>query len=199
MKKLLIATKNSGKVSEYKIIFKDLPLKIITLGDLNIEAGVEEDRRTFEENAIKKAKFYSELSGLPTLAEDGGIEIDYLNGEPGVKSRRWPGYEASDRELIDIALEKLKGVPLKKRSAQLRVVTVLAIDNEIKISKWALRGTILKKPIKKIILGYPFRSLFYIPKMKKVLAEMSEKEEMSISHRKRAIEKLLPIIKKMIK
>ena len=199
MKKLLIATKNPAKIMKYKIILKDLPLEIITLGDLNIQADVEEDKKTFKENAIKKVKFYSELTGLPTLAEDGGIEIDCLNGEPGVKSRRWPGYEASDEELISITLEKLKGVPREERGAQLRAVAALAIDNEIKTSERALRGIILEKPVKKIIPGYPFRSLFYIPKIGKVLAKMTEEEEMSISHRKKIIEELLPVIEKMIK
>lgn len=198
MKKLLIATNNPAKIAEYKIILKNLPLELITLGDLNIKTSVEEDGETFEENAIKKAKFYSKLSGLPTLAEDGGIEIDHLNGEPGVKSRRWPGYEASDEELINMTFEKLKGVPLKKRGAQLRVVIALVANNETKISGGAIRGIILEKPVETHIPGYPFRSVFYIPTMKKVFAEMTEEEEMLVSQRKKAVEKLLPIIEKII-
>lgn len=197
MMKLLIATKNPAKIAEYKIILKDLPLELITLGDLNIRANVEEDGETFEENAIKKVKFYSKLSGLPTLAEDGGIEIDYLNGEPGVKSRRWPGYEATDEELINITLEKLKGVPREERGAQLRAVIALVINRQIKTCEVVRRGVILEKPVEKIISGYPFRSLFYVPEIKKVLAEADKEEEMLISHRKKAIEKLLPILKEL--
>ena len=196
--KLLIATKNPGKIAEYRIILKNLPLEFITLGDLNIEASVEEDGKTFEENAIKKAEFYSRLTGLPTLAEDGGIEIDYFNGEPGVKSRRWPGYEASDEELINMTFEKLNEVPLEKRGAQLRVVIALAINSEIKTSEGVIRGIILERPAKTTIPGYPFRSVFYIPTMKKVFAEMTEEEEMLVSHRKRAVKKLLPTIKKYL-
>jgi len=199
MMKLLIATNNPAKIAEYKIILKDLPLELTTLGDLNIKEGVEEDGKTFEENAIKKAQFYYKLSGLLTLAEDGGIEIDYLNGEPGVKSRRWPGYEATDEELINMTLGKLKGVPPEKRGAQLRAVIALAINGQVKIFEAALRGIISEKPVKKIIVGYPFRSLFYVPEINKVLAEADKEEEILISHRKKAIEKLLPIIKKMIK
>jgi XTP/dITP diphosphohydrolase len=198
MKKLLIATKNPGKIAEYRIIFKDLPLEIVTLGDLNINESVEEDGKTFDDNAIKKAKFYYKLSGLPTLAEDGGIEIDYLGGEPGVKSRRWPGYEATDEELINMTYEKLKGVPLEKRGAQFRVVIALVINSEIETSGGAVQGIILEKPVKTTIPGYPFRSVFYIPAMKKVFAEMTEEEEMLVSHRKKAIERLLPIIKEYL-
>ena len=196
--KLLIATKNPGKIAEYRVILKNLPLELITLGDLNIEEVVEEDGKDFEENAIKKAKFYSRLTVLPTLAEDGGIEINYLNGEPGVKSKRWPGYEASDKELINLTLKKLKGVPLEKRGAQLRAIVALAINGKVKIFEAALRGIILERPVKKIIPGYPFRSLFYVPEIKKVLAEADKEEEILISHRKKAIEKLLPIIKKYL-
>ena len=87
-KKLLIATNNPGKLKEYKKLLKDLPLKIVSLKNLGIKNKVDENAKTFEENAVKKAEFYSQLTGLPTLSDDGGLEIDYLNGEPGVKSRR---------------------------------------------------------------------------------------------------------------
>ena len=198
MKKLLVATTNSAKVLEYKAILKDLPLKIVTLGDLNIKTGVEEDGKTFEENAIKKVKFYSNLSELPTIAEDGGIEIDYLDGEPGVKSRRWPGYEASDEELIDLTLKKLRSVPLEKRGAKLRVIVALAIDNKIETSEAVLKGIILEKSIKKIIPGYPFRSLFYVPEAKKIFAEMTGEERKLVGQRRKAIKKILPVIKKYL-
>jgi len=92
MEKLLIATTNPGKFREYKILLQDLPLKMVSLRDLKIRKKPKEDGKTFRENAIKKAKFYSRLAQLPILADDGGLEIDYLKGEPGVKSRRWPGY-----------------------------------------------------------------------------------------------------------
>lgn len=195
MQRILIGTKNPGKIVEYKTILKKHPLKVITLRDLNIEQEVIEDQKTFKQNAIKKAKFYFNLSKLPTLAEDGGIEIDYLNGEPGIKSRRWPGYQATDEQLISITLEKLNKVPFKKRTAQLRVVIALIIDGKINTAEGALRGLILKKPVKKIISGYPFRSLFYIPEANKTLAGMSEKEEMLVSHRKKALQKLLLQVK----
>jgi len=197
MKKLLIATNNPGKLLEYRTILKDLSLELVTLKDLNIKANVEEDGKTFKENAIKKAKFYSKLTGLPTLAEDSGLEIDYLNGEPGIKSRRWPGYKASDAELISMTLEKLRGVPLEKRGAQLRVIIAMLVDKTVKTFEGILRGVIIKEPIEKIIPGYPFRSLFYVPEVDKVLGELTMEEEARIAHRKKALEKAIPILKNL--
>jgi len=194
MKKLLIATNNPGKVKEYKELLKDLPLKLISLKDLGIKNKVNENAKTFEENAIKKAKFYSGLTGLATLADDGGLEIDYLNGEPGVKSRRWPGYEAADEELIDFALKRLRGVPWPKRKAQFRVIIALAMPGkEVLISEGKLRGIILTKPRGKLIPGYPFRPIFYLPKHGKSFAELSFKEEVKIGHRIKAIKKLISL------
>lgn len=198
IQKLLIATTNPGKILEYKIILKDLPLELVTLKDLKIEASVDEDGKTFKENAIKKVKFYSGLAELPTIAEDSGLEIDHLNGEPGIISRRWPGHEASDEELIDMTLEKLKGVPKEKRGAQLRVVVALAINGKIETFEGILRGVITEKPIGKIIPGYPFRSLFYLPEIDKVLGELTMEKEAEVAHRKKALEKAIPIIKKYL-
>jgi len=195
MNKFLIATTNPGKIREYKEIFKQLkiPLKIVSLKDLNIRIKIAETGKTFEENAVKKAKFCCKLTNLPTLADDSGIEIDYLNGEPGVRSRRWPGYEASDEEIIKFTLKKLKGVPKNKRGAQLRAVIGLAFpgDRKVYTFKGILRGVIAKKPIKKRFRGYPFRTLFIPAQSKKYLGELS-----IVAHRKQAIEKALPLLKK---
>lgn len=199
MSKLLIATTNPGKVLEYKEILKDLPIELVTLNDLGISADVEEDGKTFEENAVKKVEFYSKLAGLPTLAEDSGLEIDYLNGEPGVRTKRWLGYDASESELISATLEKLKGVPMEKRGAQLRVVIALSVkDEKIQTFEGVIRGLIMEKPIDKIIPGYPFRTLFYIPEINKILGELTMAEEAKVAHRKRAIEKALPVIRKYL-
>lgn len=197
IKKILIATKNPGKLLEYRELMKELPFSIVTLKDLNvkdIDDGPEEDRPTFEENAAKKANFYSPFVDFPVLAEDSGLEIDYLNGEPGVLSRRWPGYEATDEELIQMALEKLRGLPWEKRGAQFRVVMALKFphDGNILFGEGVMRGFLTEKPIEKIIPGYPFRSLFYNPDVGRIIGEMTMEEEARIGHRKQAISKLLP-------
>lgn len=198
MKKLLIATTNPGKILEYRVIFKDWPVELVTLKDLNIKGGVEEDGQTFEENALKKLEFYSRFVDFPTLAEDGGLEIDALGGEPGVKSRRWPGYEASDEELLNMILDKLKSFPKEKRTARLKVVVAFKINGEIKTFDGILCGRILEEPIGKIIPGYPVRSIFYVPEINKTLGELPMEEEAKIAHRKQAIEKALPIIKQYL-
>ena len=110
MKKLLIATSNPGKKIEIlkalEIIIKEFEL--LTLDNFPNITEPEETGKTFEENALIKAKYYALATNLPTIADDGGIMIDALNGEPGVRSRRWPGYTATDEELIQMTLEKMK-------------------------------------------------------------------------------------------
>jgi len=195
MRKLLIATANPGKFKEYKILLKNLPIKLVNFKDLGIRKKIREDGKTFEENAIKKAKFYSKLTNIPTLADDGGLEIDYLNGEPGLKSRRWPGREATDAQLVKFCLEKLKEVPWQKRKAQFRVIIALAIPKKnIFVSEGKKRGIITTKPRGKIIPGYPFRSIFYLPQSGKTFNEISFRREVEIGHRKKAIKKLIPIL-----
>ena len=194
MKKIVVATHNPGKIIEYKEILSGYPLEILLLNDLGITSDPVEDGKTFEENAIKKANFYSELVDMPVLAEDSGLEIDYLNGEPGIHSRRWPGHKATDQELIDIALSKLKGVPYEKRGAQFRVVMAYKEkpDSRLIIGEGILRGYILEKPMAKIIPGFPFRSLFYVSELGKTLGEATMREEAKIAHRIIAIRNILP-------
>ncbi|OGH16878.1 MAG: hypothetical protein A3C97_02300 [Candidatus Levybacteria bacterium RIFCSPHIGHO2_02_FULL_37_11] len=100
MKKLLIATKNQGKLKEISDFLSDLPLQTVSLSDIGIEDDFEETGKTYKENSQNKAIFYAKKSGLPAIADDGGIEINALNGAPGVKSRRWLGRKASDEELV---------------------------------------------------------------------------------------------------
>jgi len=201
MKKILLATKNSGKILEYRELIKDLPLEIVTLKDLNVIEEPEEDQPTFEGNAVKKANFYSRFVEFPLLAEDSGLEIDDLNGEPGVLSRRWPGYDGSDKELIEMALKKLAGVPPEKRGAQFKVVMALKLPNDYNVilGEGTMRGFLMEKPIDKIIPGYPFRSLFYNPEIGKIIGEMTMEEEAKIAHRKQALEKLLPALADFIR
>ncbi|MFH1036570.1 MAG: non-canonical purine NTP pyrophosphatase, partial [Patescibacteria group bacterium] len=127
--------------------------------------------------------------------DDAGLEIDYLNGEPGVHSRRWPGYRATDEELMNLVLKKMKGVPNEKRGAQLRAVIGLSFPGEEKIYTFEglLRGYIAEKPFQKTLAGYPFRSIFIPVGSKQYLGELY-----IVAHRKQAIEKAMPTIKKYL-
>lgn len=195
MKKLLVATQNPGKILEYKELLKDIPIEVVTLQDLGITEESPEDAPTFEENAKLKVSFYSKFVDFPTIAEDSGLEIDYLDGEPGVKSRRWPGHRATDDELVKIIEEKMTGVPKEKRGAQFRVVMALKIPGkDLALAEGKMRGFITDKPTETIITGFPFRSMFFVPELNKVLGEMTMNEEARIGHRKQALDKLLPLL-----
>ncbi len=180
----------------YREILKEYSFEILTPKDFNLSDEPEENEKTFEANAIKKALFYSSFSDLPVLAEDSGLEIDYLNGEPGVLSRRWPGYAATDEELVNIVLNKLKGVPREKRGAQFKVVMALKFpaEDNVLTSEGILHGYLTEESRAKIIPGYPFRSLFYVPEIGKTLGELTMEEEAKIAHRKKALQKFLPLI-----
>ena len=193
--KFLLATTNEGKIREYRHLLGKTGIEFVTLAEIGIVEKPEETGVTCEENAILKAKFYFEKSGgMSTLADDGGLEIDELGGEPGPRSRRWPGHEATDEELVQYTLERMAGIPLEKRTAKLTaVLAVMPKTGEIRTFAGALEGRIVEEPHYPIIPGYPFRSLFYEFQTGKVLAELPL-EELPNGHRKQAIEKALPYL-----
>ena len=197
--KLLIATRNKGKVGEFKEFLKDLPFKIVSLQDLNIKDNIEEDGRTYQENSQKKALFFAKISGFPTIADDGGIEIAALNGDPGIKSRRWLGHEATDEELVNHMLKISKELPDDNRRAMFRAIVSFALPNgEVWSVEGKVKGIISKEPLLKILKGYPYRSFFFLPKLNKFYheSELSKEEQRLYNHRYKAVQKLLPIIKK---
>lgn len=199
MKKLLIATKNNGKVKEIKYFLKGLNLSILSLSDVGIEEDIEETGKTYYENSKLKALFYAKLSNLPVISDDGGLEIDALNGEPGIKSRRWLGRHSTDEELIAHLLKISKNLPNNNRGAYLKAVITFALPNGKYFQALGkVKGVIFQKPAGEKPKGYPFRSFFYIPKIKKHYLEnqLSKEEEKVYNHRYKAIAKLKPIIKR---
>ena len=200
MKTLLVATTNPGKLSELQDFLSDLPITLVSLKDVGITSHVEETGKTFEENALLKATHYAKDSGLATIADDGGLEIDALNGEPGVNSHRWihKNREDEDEELIQHALLRLKDVPLEKRGAQLHLVIAFATpDGKTYTSEGAIRGIIPFKDAPYRRQGFPYRSLLYLPELKKFYNhdELTEEENRTYNHRRKAIEDLKPIIR----
>lgn len=204
--KLLIATKNPSKAREIKKFLGD-SFELVTLTDLKDAPDVEETGKTFEENAILKAKAYFAWSNIPSIADDAGLEIDFLNGEPGVKSRRWPsfaeasagklGREKTDQELIDMALGKLKGVPREKRTAYLRTIGAYFDGKNILTETAAIDGYITEEQTAECEPGYPFRSIFWIPKFNKLYQDLTHEEHEQINHRKVVYSKLAERIQQL--
>jgi len=190
--KLVIATHNEGKAKELKKFLLTFGIDALSLNDLNVSDDVEETGKTFEENALIKARFFSELTNLSAIADDGGLEIDSLNGEPGVKSRRWKGYRMTDREMVDYALERLHNVPPDKRTC--RLVSVLAFcqpGHEPIFGRGTIEGSISEKQMIPFEEGYPFRAIFYVPEFKKMLGELTVAEHEIINHRLKALKQVL--------
>lgn len=196
--KLLIGSHNPAKVNEYKKYLSDLDLEIVSLNDLNIKEEAPENGKTFKENAIKKAKFYHDLTSLMVVTDDSGLTIDALNGEPGVKSRRWLGHKMTDEEMIQTVMEKMKNVPEGKRGCQLvAVIALVTEDGKIYTQETQINGVIAAKALPQIIPGFPPRSFFYLPQLKKFYLELTTEEHEKINHRKIALLKMKPILEKL--
>jgi XTP/dITP diphosphohydrolase len=202
MKKLLLATNNAAKVEEIRRFLIGVPVELVTLQDVGITEQAPEDGRTFEENAKSKALFYMEKSGLPSLADDGGIEIDALGGEPGVDSHRWISKDKDDEDevLIEEVFKRLRGVSREKRGAQMRVLLLLSMpDGQIFTAEGIQRGIIADEPGIHRTPGFPFRTVFFIPEIQKYYdhSVMTDEENEEYNHRKKALEKLKPVITRL--
>jgi len=186
---LLLATTNQGKIKEIKDCLADLPLEIVSLRELCPSSLFIEKGKTFLENALGKSLFYSQQHQLLTLAEDSGLEIEYLKGAPGVFSSRFSGPQATDEKNIEKALKLLKGVPLSQRKAQFVSCLVLA-DREktIKVITENVKGLIAME--KKGNYGFGYDPIFFYPPLKKTFAELLPAEKNRVSHRGRALKKL---------
>jgi XTP/dITP diphosphohydrolase len=182
MPKLLIATHNQGKVAELNTIMAGLGLTLLRLDDLGIATDVEETGATFAENAILKARFYAELSGLPTLADDSGLEVAALNGEPGVFSARYAGPGKSDAERNEFLLQKLAGVPFHARMARFVCVIALALpDGTIETVEGSVPGAIENEP--RGTGGFGYDPLFFLLDEGVTMAELPPERKNQISHR----------------
>ena len=197
MKKLLIATTNPGKLREYKDFLSDLPLKLVSLSDVGIVDDIEETGKTYKENSQMKALFYAKKSGLPSISDDGGIEISALNNEPGIKSSRWIGHDATDEDLVNHMIKISKELPENNRRTAFKIVVSLGLPNgKVYSSEGKVEGVIAKKPHMKLVRGYPYRSFFYLPKVKKYYheSELTKDEMRKYNHRYMAVKKLIPVI-----
>lgn len=196
--KLLVATNNRGKLREYAELLKGLPFELTTLSEQGITQEVEETGSSLEQNAVSKATTYASLSGLTTLADDSGLEVDALGGEPGPLSRRYAGENVSDKERNDYLLAKLKDVPREKRTARFRAVIAIATpEGRLSIGEGVCEGIIAFGS--KGEGGFGYDPIFYLPELDKHMAELSLEEKNRISHRAKAVEKARRILERLAK
>ena len=185
MRCLLLATTNRHKLEEYRAILSDFPFKILSLTDIQPDVDVEETGTTFRENAELKALTYARATGMLSLADDSGLEIDALGGAPGVYSARFLGEEASYQERFRVILEQLKGLPMRRRSARFRCVITLAEPSGYHRSvEGVVEGVIAEAPRGENGFGYD--PIFLIPELGKTAAELPPEQKNRISHRGRA-------------
>ena len=186
MNDLILATKNPKKVEEIKALLADAPVRILSLLDFPEIPDTPETGTTFAENAEIKARAASKTTGKIALADDSGLEVDALCGEPGVYSNRFAGPGASDRDKYMRILELLEGVPDEKRTARFKAVMAIATpDGDITVVEGVCEGRIAREP--KGTNGFGYDPIFYLPELDKMMAELSPEEKNAISHRGRAL------------
>lgn len=184
--RLVLATNNQGKVDELQELLKPHGFEVVSLASYPNLPEVEENGTTFEENAIKKAKEIAAATGELTMADDSGLEVDYLDGAPGVHSARFAGEHGNNEANNQKLLELLNGVPQEKRTARFRcVVAVATADGDVKTAEGFCEGIIIDEPRGK--RGFGYDPLFYYPQEGKTFAELDRNIKNQISHRGKAL------------
>ncbi len=184
---IVLATRNTGKVREFRELIKDFPVEIKSLSDFGPIPEVEEDGRTFEENAYKKALFTAKVLGLPAIADDSGLEVEALDGAPGVYSARYAGENATDRENATKLLQEMKGVA-NRRAAFTCVLSVAVPSGPALTYEGRCEGIILEEPRGENGFGYD--PVFFYPPLGKSFAEIPMAEKNKVSHRGLALAEL---------
>jgi XTP/dITP diphosphohydrolase len=202
MKPLLVATTNPAKLDEYRLLLRDYGLVPLSLREAGIDDHTPaETGATFAENALLKARFYFARANLPTIADDGGLEVDALGGEPGVRSHRWlaagGGSAASgglDRALAEEVIRRMAGVEPARRSARLRAAGALVYHEHGRIhervSEAALEGVVADRLWPRMRAGFPYRAVLFLPDRGCYLGELSDEDAARISQRRAVLEGL---------
>ncbi|MGV3464050.1 MAG: XTP/dITP diphosphatase [Heyndrickxia sp.] len=197
MKQVIIATKNKGKAKEFEKLFSPYDIKVLTLLDFPDVADIEETGSTFEENAIIKAESLSKQFQTMVISDDSGLIVDALNGRPGIYSARFAGEEKDDEANIKKVLFEMEAIPPEKRTARFYCAIALAIPGEkTKTVSGACEGEILKE--KRGTNGFGYDPIFWIKDKGKTMAEITSEEKNLISHRAKAIQKLISLLKDIL-
>lgn len=193
---IVVATKNKGKIKEIREVLKGIDAEILSLDEIGLEIEIEEDGRTYSENAVKKAAEVAKRSGRISLADDSGLEIDALNGKPGINSSRFAGINADDRERNLKVLEMMKDVPNGKRGARFRCVIAVAEPNgKLYTCEGVCEGEIAESI--RGDKGFGYDPIFIVPEYGKTFGELGPEVKDKISHRAKALKKAKELIKRI--
>ena len=193
---LLVATTNPGKFAEVQAFLEGLPLRIISLRSLTDPPPVVEDGATFEANALKKARTLAQFSGLMTLADDSGIEVDALGGAPGIYSARYCGVEGDDDQNNQKLLRELQNVAGEKRSARYVCALALCMPGAGGMKEWLARETCGGRIGFSLVgsNGFGYDPLFFFPPLGKTFGEIDRQTKATVSHRGKALKKLAEML-----
>lgn len=196
MNKLLIATNNKGKVLEFQELLRNTGIEFVTPAQINLELDVEEDGTTYQENAGKKASAFAQASGLISLADDSGLEVNALGGAPGLYSARYsPKPGATDADRRAFLLENLKDKPRPWTTHFHATIAVAQPNGAIEFVEGNCHGEII--PEERGTGGFGYDAIFFMPELGKTMAELEMDEKNRLSHRARAVLAAMPILKRI--
>lgn len=197
-RRLVIATTNPHKFEEFRGLLAGLPFDLVNLTDLGVTADVAETGETFEENAVIKAVAYAELTSLPALADDSGLEIDAMDGAPGIYSARWAGPDVTYAVRNRMLVERLAGLLDERRGARYRCAIAVAAPPPrglLGVVEGKLEGRIAEAPAGRGGFGYD--PIFFVPEAGRTVGQMSLEEKSRISHRARAAMAARPLLERL--
>lgn len=200
MIKLLVATTNPGKFAEVKDFLRQLPLEVLSLSDLATWPKIIEDGATFEENALKKARALAEYSGYLTLADDSGLEVDALNGAPGIYSARYCGEEGNDKKNNEKLMHELREISEEKRTGRFVCALALCAPKSHGMKEWTVRDSCEGRISFELKgeNGFGYDPLFFYPPLGKTFGEIDRAIKATVSHRGKALKKLAEMLPSLV-
>ncbi|MCJ7434438.1 MAG: RdgB/HAM1 family non-canonical purine NTP pyrophosphatase [Anaerolineales bacterium] len=197
MKKILIATNNKGKVKELRDLLKDLSVELVMPADISLNLDVVEDGHTYAENATKKALAFAQTSNMISLADDSGLEVDALDGAPGLYSARYsPKPGASDADRRAYLLENLRDKPRPWAAHFHATIAIATADKTVQLAEGTCYGEII--PEQRGTGGFGYDPIFLFPELGKTMAELEMEQKNRLSHRARAVMNVMPILEKLL-
>jgi len=198
--KLLVATTNPGKFAEVKDFLRQLPLEVLSLSDLATWPKIIEDGATFEENALKKARSLAEYSGYLTLADDSGLEVDALNGAPGIYSARYCGEEGNDKKNNEKLMHELREISEEKRTGRFVCALALCAPKSHGMKEWTVRDSCEGRISFELKgeNGFGYDPLFFYPSLGKTFGEIDRAIKATVSHRGKALKKLAEMLPSLV-